>query len=99
VPSDAVKQYAPHPWQAWPPRTGIRSRNWIISSTREGRRLAAAQKVETPVYEINPDHAGLNTAAAATAVARRHLARRAAARAIFHAAEETKPFDPADPSF
>jgi hypothetical protein len=97
--SDAVKQYAASLLQAralLTPESIHEVVDHLISPRRKAPSLQPT-KVETPVYEINPPTMPVSTAAADTGGASGEAPQRA--RAIFHAAEETKPFDPADLSF
>lgn len=103
--SDAVKQYAASLLQAralLTPESVHEVVDHLINPRRKALSLQP-EKVETPVYEINPPTMPVSTAVAAAAAAAAagvtpgEAPQRA--RAIFHAAEETKPFDPADLSF
>lgn len=105
--SDAVKQYAASLLQSralLPPESVHEVVDHLINPRRKSPTLEPS-KVETPVYDINPPTMPVSTAAAeaaAEAVAAGVATPAEApqrARAIFHAAEETKPFDPADLSF
>jgi hypothetical protein len=106
--SDAVKQYAASLVQARALLTPEAVRevvDHLISPRRKAPSLAPT-KVEVPVYEISPPTMPVSEASAAAAAAAATAAAGATrgeapqrARAIFHAAEETKPFDPADLSF
>jgi hypothetical protein len=98
--SDAVKQYAASLLQAralLKPESVHEIVDHLITPRKKSPSLQPT-KVETPVYEIDPPTMPVSTAAAANGVATAGEAPQRA-RAIFHAAEETKPFDPADLSF
>jgi hypothetical protein len=103
--SDAVKQYAASLVQAralLAPEAVHEVVEHLINPRRKAPSLQP-QKVETPVYEINPPTMPVSAAAAAAAAVAAAGATAGEApqraRAIFHAAEETKPFDPVDLSF
>lgn len=98
--SDAVKQYAASLLQAralLTPESVHEVVDHLINPRKKALSLQPG-KVETPVYEVNPATMPVSAAEAAAAGATPGEAPQRA-RAIFHAAEETKPFDPADLSF
>jgi hypothetical protein len=99
--SDAVKQYAASLLQAralLTPESVHEVVDHLINPRRKALSLEPG-KVETPVYEINPATMPVSTAEAAAAAGVTPGEAPQRARAIFHAAEETTPFDPADLSF
>lgn len=102
--SDAVKQYAASLVQAralLAPEAVHEVVEHLINPRKKAPSLQPT-KVEVPVYEVNPATMPISTASAAAAAADAAATPGEApqrARAIFHAAEETKPFDPADLSF
>jgi hypothetical protein len=101
--SDAVKQYAASLLQAralLAPESVHEIVDHLINPRKKAPSLQPT-KVEVPVYEINPPTMPVSSATAAAAAVAAATPGEAPqrARAIFHAAEETKPFDPADLSF
>jgi hypothetical protein len=100
--SDAVKQYAASLVQARALLTPESAREVVdhLINPRKKAPSLQPEKVEIPVYEVNPPTMPVSTAVAAAADAGATPGEAPQrARAIFHAAEETKPFDPADLSF
>jgi hypothetical protein len=106
--SDAVKQYAAALLQTrtlLTPEAAHEVVDHLINPRKKPFSLQP-EKVETPVYEISPPTMPVSAATAAAAAAAAAAVAGATpgeapqrARAIFHAAEETKPFDPADLNF